>query len=118
MWSVPLEVLAEVGAIVQQMERRFVHQPAETTSHGLILVEARLVSSERTVACQKPEGLFPSDVLHLLLIERSFISFALEAFSLSGQVRSSDLSLLFLVDSSALRLAGDLVVDFEHTYQV
>lgn len=49
MCSVFLKVLAEGGAVMQQVERRLVHQLAKAAVSRLVLAETHLVGSKRAV---------------------------------------------------------------------
>ena len=65
----------------------------------------------------EPEGLFPSDAGQLVG-EQVHVSLALDAVSLSGEMRCSNLLLLFFVLAPAFELAGAFGVDFENFDQV
>lgn len=53
-------MISEVGAVVQQVEKRLVNKLAEMATNRLVFVESYQVDSKRAVINQKPDGLFPS----------------------------------------------------------
>lgn len=93
-WSVFLKVLSEVGAVVQQVEKRLVHKPTETATNGFVLVEVqqlnRMIWWVRKGPWPVKNQKASFRLIFLPLINRGFVSLALEAFSLSGQVYRSD----------------------------